>query len=304
MTQDPNQAFYVIAYAVVEMETKETWKWFSTRLFEDICYPNKHGWEVISDMQKVLLPAVQELCPGTRHRFYVKYLEANFWSQWRNQELIGLLWDCAFSKTTNEFNPYLQKIKEVNEEAWIYLKKFELHNLIRAAFSPSTKNPVLVNNVSKQFNAAITKFRWKPIITMLESIREYLTVKMNNYRREIESYHGPIIPAAQTKLEDAKKHASKWHPMWVGDLGGSMFQVLHICSPKKQPDNCEPTPTQASNTSSTLTSILCLSAILCSCPNAKNYTYLRANACSCPKVNDWWSCSRVSSSTISSSKDD
>ncbi|XP_031393881.1 uncharacterized protein LOC116205408 [Punica granatum] len=112
--QDSNQAFYAIAYAVVEMETKETWKWFLTRLFEDMGYPNEHGWEG-------LLPAVQEVCPGTRHRFCMKHF-----------------------------------------------------------------------------------------------------------------YHGPITLAAQTKLEDAKKHANKWHPMWVGDPGGSMFQVLHIYRPSEK----------------------------------------------------------------------
>ncbi|OWM67924.1 hypothetical protein CDL15_Pgr010862 [Punica granatum] len=57
-------------------------------------------------------------------------------------------------------------------------------------------------------------------------------------------------------------------------------------------------------TSTIITSISHLSAISCSYRNAKNYTYLSANACSCLKFSVWWSCSRISSSTINSSKDD
>ncbi|PKI49128.1 hypothetical protein CRG98_030474 [Punica granatum] len=138
------------------------------------------------------------------------------------------------AKDVAKFMAYNYQIKEINEGAWIYLKKFDVHHWTRAAFSTSTKNPVLVNNVSEQFNAAAVKFRGQPIITIVEDIKEYLTVKMNNSRREIESYHDPITPAAQTKLEDANKHANKWHPMWVGDPDGSMFQVLQIYSPSEK----------------------------------------------------------------------
>lgn len=53
VTQDANNSFYVIAFAVVEQETKETWSWFLRNLFADIGTPTDHGWEFISDMQKV-----------------------------------------------------------------------------------------------------------------------------------------------------------------------------------------------------------------------------------------------------------
>lgn len=55
VTQDGNNAFYVISYAIVEQETKETWTWFLSKLFEDIGDPRTHGWEFISDMQKVIV---------------------------------------------------------------------------------------------------------------------------------------------------------------------------------------------------------------------------------------------------------
>jgi hypothetical protein len=50
---DANNQNFVIAYAIVEVENKENWKWFLTLLQIDLgCY-REHGWNFMSDMQKV-----------------------------------------------------------------------------------------------------------------------------------------------------------------------------------------------------------------------------------------------------------
>ncbi|RYR04617.1 hypothetical protein Ahy_B06g084389 [Arachis hypogaea] len=51
--QDANNHFYVIAFAVVDSETKESWKWFLTLLQEDLGDQYIHGWNFISDQQKI-----------------------------------------------------------------------------------------------------------------------------------------------------------------------------------------------------------------------------------------------------------
>lgn len=51
--QDGNNQVYVIAYAVVDVENKENWKWFLELLHEDLGDYRQHGWNFISDMQKV-----------------------------------------------------------------------------------------------------------------------------------------------------------------------------------------------------------------------------------------------------------
>ncbi|BFG40658.1 hypothetical protein CerSpe_269320 [Prunus speciosa] len=46
---DPNNETWVIAYAVVEMETRESWTWFIDLLAKDVDIVNSHGWAFISD---------------------------------------------------------------------------------------------------------------------------------------------------------------------------------------------------------------------------------------------------------------
>ena len=53
--QDANNHIYVIAYAIVDVENKDNWKWFLSLLQNDLGQHAQHGWNFISDMQKVLL---------------------------------------------------------------------------------------------------------------------------------------------------------------------------------------------------------------------------------------------------------
>jgi len=58
---DGNDNIYPIAFAIVEGELKETWKWFLTLLDEDLgISQNPFAWTFISDKQKGLIPAFDE----------------------------------------------------------------------------------------------------------------------------------------------------------------------------------------------------------------------------------------------------
>ncbi|XP_020975908.1 uncharacterized protein LOC110270817 [Arachis ipaensis] len=54
VAQDANNQFYVVAYGVASYGTKESWKWFLTLLQEDLGDVQTHGWNFMSDQQKVI----------------------------------------------------------------------------------------------------------------------------------------------------------------------------------------------------------------------------------------------------------
>ena len=51
--QDANNHIYVIAFAIVDVENKDNWKWFLTLLHDDLGDYKENAWCFISDMQKV-----------------------------------------------------------------------------------------------------------------------------------------------------------------------------------------------------------------------------------------------------------
>ena len=51
--RDPNDQYFPLAFAVVETEMKESWRWFLTLMLEDIGDIQNNHWVFISDQQKV-----------------------------------------------------------------------------------------------------------------------------------------------------------------------------------------------------------------------------------------------------------
>lgn len=61
---DADNSMFPIAFAIVEGELKDTWSWFLEQLDNDLNLSrNPHALTIISDKQKGLLPAVEELFP-------------------------------------------------------------------------------------------------------------------------------------------------------------------------------------------------------------------------------------------------
>ena len=65
---------YLVAYALVEAETKDTWGWFLEQLVVDLELNNSFDIVWISDKQNGLIYAIAERFPNSEHRFCVKHL--------------------------------------------------------------------------------------------------------------------------------------------------------------------------------------------------------------------------------------
>ncbi|XP_015576050.1 uncharacterized protein LOC107261433 [Ricinus communis] len=75
---DANNCIYPVAWAVVQKENKDNWKWFLNLLAADLELNNSHHWTFVSDRQKGLIPAIEEMLPNAEHKFYVRHVHNNF----------------------------------------------------------------------------------------------------------------------------------------------------------------------------------------------------------------------------------
>ncbi|XP_072086128.1 uncharacterized protein [Arachis hypogaea] len=224
--QDANNHFYVIAYAVVDSETKESWKWFLTLLQEDLGDQYIHGWNFISDQQKGLLPALKEVMPHAHHRNCVRHIWKNFTNRYKDKQVKNVVWECAKCTIDAEFQASMQRLKRINEEAWSYLAKFEPACWTKAHFSHGPKCDNLTNNMCEVWNAKIVNYRSKPILTMCEELRCYIMRRMTKYKQVLETHMGTqVAPTQQKRLDDIMKGVRYWHPIWVGDDERRIFEV-------------------------------------------------------------------------------
>ena len=101
---DSNDCIYPIAIAVVEVESLAIWKWFLQKLKEDLGIDNTYPWTIMTDKQKGLIPAVQQVFPEAEHRFCVRHLYQNFQMHFKGENLKNQLWACARSSSVRKWN--------------------------------------------------------------------------------------------------------------------------------------------------------------------------------------------------------
>lgn len=65
---DGKNSIYPLAYVLVKSENKDSCMWFIELLKDDIGFTNSYNWCFITDKQKGLISALQELCPNSEHR--------------------------------------------------------------------------------------------------------------------------------------------------------------------------------------------------------------------------------------------
>ncbi|KAH0682762.1 hypothetical protein KY290_021352 [Solanum tuberosum] len=97
VSQDSNNYFYPLAWAVVDKETKRTWTWFMQQLQHSLELQIGEGLTFISDMEKGLLEAVRTVLPEAYQRYCARNIEANWCKIWGKGELKKLLWWAAWS---------------------------------------------------------------------------------------------------------------------------------------------------------------------------------------------------------------
>ncbi|GJR56757.1 mutator type transposase [Tanacetum coccineum] len=96
---DPNNGIYPLAYAVVESESKDSWKWFLDCLGDDLELFRNSNFTFISDRQKGVIPAIAENFPNAEHRFCLKHIYDNMKLSWRGKFYKEMLWKCATAST-------------------------------------------------------------------------------------------------------------------------------------------------------------------------------------------------------------
>ncbi|GKF93496.1 hypothetical protein Tco_0280215 [Tanacetum coccineum] len=106
---------------------------------------------------------------------------------WCGQAYKDLLWRSASATNVRDFEKYMLELKMMNPKA-------------RRA-----KSNLLLNNICEVFNDKIVGGRDKPVITLLEYIKEYCMKRIVNVQGVIDKCTGPLTPTVTRIMESIKK---------------------------------------------------------------------------------------------------
>ncbi|KAE8778694.1 MATE efflux family protein 3, chloroplastic [Hordeum vulgare] len=174
-----NNNIYPIAFGVVDKEDGDSWTWFLTQLRCCIGSGSKFGtYTIISDGQKGLLKAINEVFPDSPQRYFLRHIYANFHPVgFRAAELKKLVDQSSYSFTKHGHELGMTSLKAECEGAWKWLEKIAKETWCRA----------------------------KPTRTMFEGIRTKQMIKRKNTREKTKYNRWMITPNYSEKLEENKK---------------------------------------------------------------------------------------------------
>ncbi|XP_075099960.1 uncharacterized protein LOC142176381 [Nicotiana tabacum] len=181
--------------AVVDKENTLTWTWFLELLKHSLNLKDGTSITFMSDMQKGLLEAVRIVLPLSNHRFCVSHIEVN-WSK-----RIGIsggmkkyLWWSAWSTYEEDFKDQLKSLGELSVDAAKELLRYLLQNWCRSYFNTLGKNQMVDNKFTESFNSLILEARGKPILKMLEDIRNKVINRLREKEDEARTWGGKFSP--------------------------------------------------------------------------------------------------------------
>ncbi|XP_058746694.1 uncharacterized protein LOC131619636 [Vicia villosa] len=165
--RDPNDQMLPIAFAVVEGENRDSWTWFLELLIDDLGGKNEClTYTFMSDQQKGLLPAMDELLPNVEQRFCVRHLYNNFRKRYPGKMLKEIIWRAAKATYAQAWEREMKRMRLINEEAYLHMMKTPPRFWSRSYFRGTNKCDVVVNNLSESFNSVILEARSKPLVTV------------------------------------------------------------------------------------------------------------------------------------------
>ncbi|XP_074342344.1 uncharacterized protein LOC141679870 [Apium graveolens] len=215
--RDGNNQMYPVAYAVVESESTESWRWFLGLLREDLILGNGVGLTVISDQQKGLENAMKEYLPHAEHRLCTRHLYNNMRKKWPTGLVKNYFWMAACATYPAGYQKAMKALQRHSKSAYEHLSKLDPKSWSKAFFQNKCDADNVENNMSECFNSWIVNERYMPVLTMLQELHFKIMRRIRTNREAMQHAGIVICPRIKGNLDISVKNSRKWHASWDGD---------------------------------------------------------------------------------------
>ena len=166
-----------------------------------------------------LINAVSDLCPGAEHRNCARHLYANWKKRHTDHDWKKMWWRCAKAPCRTLFNYHRAKLAQKTVEGAQDMMRTSPTHWSRAFFKIGSNCDSVDNNTCESFNNAIISSRFLPIISMLESIRCKIMVRIQENGTKAEKWAGTICPNIFKKLKMNIRLSTLCQVLWNGKEG-------------------------------------------------------------------------------------
>lgn len=161
------------------------------------------GLTISSDRQKGLDEALSRVYPEIEHRECMRHLYTNFKRKFRGQNLQHWLYTAALSYSPTQYATYVSRLKEANLDAYKFLQENHSKCWSMSQFGTTAKCDYTTNNLSESFNTWVAEARYRPILDLLNCIRQKIMENMESHRRKAREWTEPLVPTVMKYIRNA-----------------------------------------------------------------------------------------------------
>ncbi|GKV16141.1 hypothetical protein SLEP1_g26823 [Rubroshorea leprosula] len=160
-----------VAWAIVEGESTSTWTWFLEFLNHDLKIGDGEYYTFVSNQQKGMINAIQNLFPKAHHRTCAQHIYANFRKEHKCKALQRWFWITAKSTNEAELKRNLEELSKLKPAVKDYVVKLDPKVWCKAFLDTYARCNVIDNNMTETFNGFILDARHKGPLSLLKDLR-------------------------------------------------------------------------------------------------------------------------------------
>uniref|UniRef100_A0A2N9GCN4 MULE transposase domain-containing protein n=1 Tax=Fagus sylvatica TaxID=28930 RepID=A0A2N9GCN4_FAGSY len=207
MVTDANNGIYPLAFAVMEKESKDTWRWFLRFLKKHVT--KNRELCIISDRHRGILNAMKwsKLQPlNAYHRFCIRHLVSNFNTRFHDKRLKNMIQRAGEHNQLRKFNATMDSIRQYNKDTADILDKETDVKKWTLAKDGGRRYGAMTTNLSECFNGVLKGARNLPITAMVEFIYFKLVHYFNDRRVKTQAQ----LTSGQAFSTHAMEIFQKW----------------------------------------------------------------------------------------------
>uniref|UniRef100_A0A5B6YXA9 SWIM-type domain-containing protein n=1 Tax=Davidia involucrata TaxID=16924 RepID=A0A5B6YXA9_DAVIN len=225
---DGDDGVFPVAFAVVDAETDDNWRWFLLQLKSALSTPR--GITFVADREKGLRESIGDIFrnEGTYHGYCLRYLTEELIRNLKGQfshEVKRLMvedfYAAAYAARPESFQRCLESIKSISLEAYNWVMQSEPVHWANAFFQGARYNH-MTSNFGELFYSWVSDAHELPITQMVDAIRGKIMELIYTRRADSNQWLTRLTPSMEEKLE---KESLKVRSLQVLISAGNRFEV-------------------------------------------------------------------------------
>lgn len=186
---------------------------------KELKIPNQgEGWVVISDQQKGLIGAIEDIIPKVEHRMCARHIYANWKKKHPDHDLQKRFWRCAKAPNQILFNYNRARLAQITPEGARDMMNTSPEHWSRAHLKIGSNCDSVDNNMCESFNNLILEARFLAVISMFEWIRRKMMVRIQENICKSLTWNGTICPNIFKKLKQNITRPANCHVCGMGRM--------------------------------------------------------------------------------------